>query len=347
MTIKEALSNVVVKIINTIFSTKFLGLVLVEGLAAFTAFQDGASITQVLGGIVAALVAFIGYTKYKTSQNIAYLQNGKTTPVANKSSVVAPSAPVIVSEGDSTSTPQNWQVIYQPVSPLAAYPKSVRSSKYASVLARVLPPVPQPSLVKDRVATALEFCESDRGFKDVLTNRFQERYMSALERMLSMHPEFDSIEAIQEAFKEYLGVVLTPKQCANVQSILGLRWAVTSLTDSTIMANKIASWERDPIGTAYQKVNWQKRAKDYTIEGIINEAVDRVRDGKSPVTERRTALAEFGYNEKEVKKTMFAGSGVRFYHIIPGGEGGTFQEWDEGENILFSEPWHSRPWYRG
>jgi len=331
--IKEALKTWMLKIIATASRSEFWVMLVVIALGGLTALQQGADPLTIIIGVLTALVSGGAYTYSRTKRKLSkdetyYAPFNEARAIIMEASVVNEKAPQIDYVGDWSS---GAGIPY--ISPLSAYPKIVKDSKYSGVLSKILPPVPTPGLVKDRMVVAEEMASTDVGMWDVLLNRFQDTFMRALERMLSMHPEYNSVEALQAAIKEYLGTTLTPQQCANVQGMLGLRWAVTSFADIRHINNIKAAAERDPKGMAWQVEQWRTTAMKWARDGVIREAADRVKNQMLPIPKREKALLEFGLSGEEIHKCQWAGGSVTLWRQIPGGTGGNYQQFDENNLV--------------
>jgi hypothetical protein len=193
------------------------------------------------------------------------------------------------------------------------------------------------SLVKDRVEVAMKIAATDEGMKDVLMGKFSQRTKESIKHFSDLNPTIGGLDAAEKVVEDMYKVRLDAKQCAVIQSMIGLPQAIFAKTDETIMANIIGSWDRDPVGTASNKEMWRKIAIDWAKSSEIREAADRVKNVMLPMDKRVLALMEFGVTPEDAARSGREGMS-RVWYTIPGGTGATPVDFGDGYWLLGMTP---------
>jgi len=126
-----------------------------------------------------------------------------------------------------------------------------------------------------------------------------QRFEFWLQRMADLN--MTDIEKVRVIAQDYLGVGLTPFQCASVQSIMGLQSVVTSYHDASIINEFEKAFTKNPVGMAATIALFMTSARHNITMEIVREWRDRCT--KVSLEEKVAAYTEgFGFTENDANR---------------------------------------------
>ncbi len=296
---KAALDKMVANILSTIGSAKFwitLLMLIGTGLAAY-GFQD-----PLIKAIMAILGVLTGgtFVASKTYQNTHGI-NAATTAGAPSVALAmsAPDVAIAVATGISEPEPGT----NEPPAPAE----------------------PSVSFVKDKIEVMTKIANTDQGLKDILRSVVGARIQEQIAHLKAVNPQLGDDAAVMQVVKQYVNVVLTEKQCAAANALLGMPAVIASYQDQNIVNSFIAAWEQGHYDSSKYIIEQQRQSAIRAMSlRIVEEAANRVKNVNLPIADRIKALMEFGIDEYHAGKSDFATAGVGVW----------VQPFDSNENLV-------------
>jgi hypothetical protein len=147
--------------------------------------------------------------------------------------------------------------------------------------------------------------------KGLVWNRFE----FWLQRMADLN--MTDVEKVRLIAQDYLGVNLTPGQCASVQSILGLQAVVTSYHDASTLLDFEKAINKDPVGMATTIQVLKTSARHNIAEEILfayknmaTKEFDDVDGHPRTLEDKVIGLMTFGFSKSDAEKCQWSGNVV-------------------------------------
>jgi len=171
-------------------------------------------------------------------------------------------------------------------SPIATAPVAQPASiSAAQPLPTSSPSTPQPvqpapqeepiSLVKDRIASVVKMINKDTKW-DFLEGIWTDKLNAAKQHMLEVNPNLTQ-EDMNKLLNQYANGVLSPDDCRNVQSVLGLPQVLHAQNDIQILESMKAAERAGQLGPALSQMYLESAIRDVSMS-IANEAIMRVQN---------------------------------------------------------------------
>lgn len=176
------------------------------------------------------------------------------------------------------------------------------------------------SKVSDEIKVAQELVSTVEGTFAYLKGAVLSRIRFWYDRMQELNGYSD--ELMSELIKDYVGVKLSPAQCANVQGILGLQSLVTASADAGNMSEFEAAWEKGTLSHITIK-EFQYAARKRIAIDIVHAYKKLASDESGGKEVKVQALVDFGIPREEAERYQWSGStvsdqagrGVNFYAL--------------------------------
>lgn len=178
------------------------------------------------------------------------------------------------------------------------------SSQTASQPAQPAAPQEEISRVKDRIASVVKLINKDTKW-DFLEGIWTDKLNAAKQHLLEVNPNMTQ-EDMNKLLNQYANGVLSPDDCKNVQSVLGLPQVLHAQNDIQILESMKAAERAGQLGPALSQMYLESAIRDVSMS-IVSEAIMRVQNESAGIQAQRRALREFGLDKDTAERAMFSG----------------------------------------
>lgn len=140
---------------------------------------------------------------------------------------------------------------------------------------------------------------------DFLEGIWTDKLNAAKQHMLEVNPNLTQ-EDMNKLLNQYANGVLSPDDCRNVQSVLGLPQVLHAQNDIQILESMKAAERAGQLGPALSQMYLESAIRDVSMS-IANEAIMRVQNESAGIQAQRRALREFGINKDTAERAIFSG----------------------------------------